>query len=102
MTLKKKKIEVANWTVSCENEHIMIIERIPADDHTGSVTKKAVKVEDSSEYTFKALKTKIKAAGGAIGLIAWMNECIAQHFCECLVRSLLNYAWDEIKPANYQ
>lgn len=40
----------------------------------GSFTKKNVKVVDDSEFTYKIMRTQIKAAGGAAGLKSWLDK----------------------------
>lgn len=61
--------------------------------------KKAVRVEDCNEYTYKLLKTKIKAIGGAAGLHEFMKKCIEDKFGESLVNTILNYSFDTMREA---
>lgn len=44
------------------------------DAEPGKPCKTWVKVEPSSEYTFKVMKTKIKAADGARGLFSFIAD----------------------------
>ena len=66
----------------------------------GQFVKKTVRVEDCSEFTYKLMKTKIKAAGGASGLLAFLERCetIADLF-SCHVSRVYNYIFDEMKEA---
>lgn len=58
----------------------------------GSFKKKAVFVEDCPEYTYKLMKTKILAYGGASGLYEYMKKCVDDNFCTVLVEKILSHA----------
>lgn len=70
---------------------------IQKDLPDGRFRKKFVRVEDDSEYSYKLMKTKIKAAGGAEGLYDLMVRCIDKHLGECLVEKILEYAFNEMR-----
>ena len=57
--------------------------------------KKTVRVEDSSEFRYKLMKTKIQAAGGAHGLVTWLNNNV--DLFEVMIVKLLDYIWYEMK-----
>lgn len=88
---------VAEWTVvpaGLHNDRI-IIQRIAADQKHDDIIKKVIKVEDNSEFVYKALKTKIKAIGGAEGLVDWMIK--DDDVFRCRIIKLLNYAWSNMR-----
>ena len=94
---KKKQYKVADWTAVTSGLHNdkIIIQKIPADYKPGMQIKKVFRVENDSEYTFKAMKTKIKANGGADGLLDFMIKENDTFYCRII--NLLNYAWDEMR-----
>lgn len=59
--------------------------------------KKWVRVEDDTTYTYKLMKTKIKAAGGAVGLYKYLVRCINDDFALCNVEKVLNYIFFEMR-----
>lgn len=87
----RKRTKVADWKV------------FPADGDNGRViiqkqsATKVFRVDDDCEFVFKALKTKIKAIGGAAGLVNWMIQ--DKDFMSCRIVNLLNFAWDTMKVA---
>ena len=93
----RQNIKVADWSVIAGGLHNnkIIIQKITPNYQRGDIIKKVINVEECDEFVFKALKTKIKAIGGAEGLVNWMVKN-ADTF-ECRIRQLLNYAWDEMK-----
>lgn len=91
-----ERVKVADWSI-IPYEGKMIIERIPANYTGGESVKKIIWVEDDIEFTFKLQKTKIRAAGGAAGLVAWMTKRVEQNFAICFVEKILHYAWNEMK-----
>lgn len=93
----KQRVKVAEWSVVPSGLHnnSIIIQKITPNYQRGDVIKKVIKVEECDEFVFKALKTKIKAIGGAEGLVDWMIKDVGTF--ECRIRQLLNYAWDEMK-----
>lgn len=90
-------VEIAKWSViptALHNDKIIIHKVTPA--HMKSdITYKVIKVEDCSDHVYKVLKTKIKAIGGAEGLVDWMIKN-ADTF-DCRITQILNYAWNEMK-----
>lgn len=63
----------------------------------GQPCKKVVKVEPDYEYTYKVLKTKIKAQGGAQGLYNFMVEAYEQNFMNCMANAVLRAAINNVK-----
>ena len=56
---------------------------------------KTVRVEDcGSEFVYKLLKTKVKAAGGAHGLFEWLDMCLSEKFEECHAWKVLRWCFD--------
>lgn len=96
---KRKNINIADWSVVPSGLHnnSIIIQKITPTTKKGDIIKKVIKVEDCDEYIFRVLKTKIKAIGGAEGLVNWMLQCQKENFMMCKVKQVLNYAWDEMK-----
>lgn len=87
-----------DWTVkSYEGRNFIIVQKITPEYKHGDKIKKTFKVEDSSEYTFKCLKTKIKANKGADGLLSFMQKSKTGEFGLAYVRTILNYAWDSMR-----
>lgn len=91
-----RRVKVADWSI-IPYEGKMLIERIPANYTGGESVKKTVKVEEDFEFTFKLQKTRILAAGGASGLVAWMTKIVDRNFSICFVEKILHYAWNEMK-----
>ena len=52
--------------------------------------QKTKKVEEDSEYTFKVLKTKIKAINGTKGLYTFINNCINKNFGTAWIEQIVN------------
>ena len=93
----KKIVDIVKWTVvptGLHNNNIIVWKTTPTTKR-GDIKLKVFNVEDTDEYIFKALKTKIKAKDGAEGLVKWMIK--NKDLFECRIKQLLNYAWDEIK-----
>ena len=87
----------ADWEVFTIGLHMdkVAVRKISPNRQPNDITIKIFKVEDCDSYVYKALKTKIKAAGGAEGFVNWMikgADCF-----ECRIRNLLNYMWDNMK-----
>ena len=90
-------IHVADWVVMptmLHNDKI-IIEKITPTRTKDDIIHKVFKVEECDDYVVKVLKTKIKAIGGANGLVDWMIK--DKDVFECMIRRILNYAWDKMK-----
>ena len=68
----RQSIKVADWSVVPSGLHnnSIIIQKVTPNYQRGDVIKKVIKVEECDEFVFKALKTKIKAIGGAEGIIS--------------------------------
>lgn len=66
---------------------------------TKNGTTKTVYIEDcGSEYTFKCLKTKIKANHGANGLFDFMAKALDEKFMNCYAWRILDHIADTMKP----
>lgn len=78
---------------------LLLVQKTSAD---GSFIKKAVRVEDDSEYTYKVMKTKIKAAGGSAGLLKFLEKCEkATDFFGCAVSAIYNEIIDNMKEVKF-
>ena len=66
---------------------------------TGQPCKKIVKVEDSNDYVYKVLKTKIKAQGGAKGLYDFFVKAYEENFMNCYANAVLRAALNDVKLA---
>lgn len=76
-----------NWTVAHSN-NIFILQD---DDATpGTKCKYCVKVEPDYSFTFKIMKTKIKAIGGAAGLCDFVKDCYTTDILQCAVEKIIN------------
>ena len=99
-TENRRRIKVADWVVfpsGLHNDKITIqkVGFVACDMPWAQTSYKVFKVEDTDEFVFNAMKTKIKAAGGAEGLVDWMIK--NQDLFRCRIAKLLNYAWDKMK-----
>lgn len=93
----RQRRKVADWTVVQGGLHTIIVEKITPQYHRGDIIKKVIKVENCDDFVVKLLKTKIKAIGGAEGLIDWMQRCKDENIMTSMVERVLNFAWDEMK-----
>jgi hypothetical protein len=60
--------------------------------------KRVVRVEPCSDFAYKLMKTKIKADGGAVGLLSWLERCEkATDFCGALRSQVYNYIFDNMR-----
>lgn len=74
---------------------ILIVQK---ENRDGSFLKKTVRVEDDFEYTYKVMKTKIKAAGGSAGLLKFLEQCEkATDFWGSMVSAVYNEIIDNMK-----
>ncbi len=65
---------------------------VQVDYPDGSFTKKCVKVDPDNEFTFKIMKTKIKAVDGAAGLYNFLVNCYEKNFMVCNANKVLYHA----------
>ena len=66
----------------------------------GTFTKKNVKVVDDDGCIFKVQKTQIRAAGGAAGLLGFLERCEKiGDFGSCYVSNIYNAIFDTVKEA---
>lgn len=91
-----ERVKVADWSI-VPYDGKMIVERIPANYTGGESVKKIIRVDEDIEFTFKLQKTKIRASGGAAGLVAWMTKRVEQEFAICFVEKILHWTWNEMK-----
>lgn len=60
--------------------------------------KKNIRVEEDAESVYKLMKTKIKAAGGAPGLLRFLEECENEtDFCGAFRSKIYNWIFDSMK-----
>lgn len=95
-TGEHERVKVADWSI-VPLDGKMIVERIPANYTGGESVKKIIRVDEDIEFVFKLQKTKIRAAGGASGLVAWMTKRVEQNFAICFVEKILHWTWNEMK-----
>jgi hypothetical protein len=73
----------------------------PRDNEAFTVCKngvtKTVRVVDDAEYTYKLMKTQIKAKGGAEGLYRYVDDALFNHFMECNAWKILNHVIENMK-----
>lgn len=78
---------------------LLIVQKTNAD---GSFIKKTVRVEDDPEYTYKVMKTKIKAAGGSAGVLKFLEQCEkATDFLGCAVSAIYNEIINNVKEVKF-
>jgi hypothetical protein len=58
---------------------------------------KCVKVVDDYDYTFKLLKTQIKARGGASGLVEFIDRCLSEDLGVCWVHKIIDWIIEDCK-----
>ena len=94
---KREREKVADWEVFKLCDGKIAIRKKPVVNNLKpyEYNLRVFKVVDDGEFVFKALKTKIKAAGGSEGLVDWMIK--NQDTFECRIRQLLNFTWDSMK-----
>lgn len=77
--------------------HKYSIDKIPGRNDLLVFTKdgqrKVVKIEDNREFTYKAMKTKIKAIGGAEGLYEFCSD----EFWDCHRRLICDHVIEKMK-----
>ena len=91
--MNRKLVSVDEYMIEkCPSVGVLVIQK--------NGIKKNIRVEDCSEFVFKALKTKIKARDGVTGLYRFIeeNQEIGDVF-GCMVKSLLNEAFSNMKEA---
>ena len=66
-----------DYTIAARDNMLII-----QDNNKSGSIKKAYRVEDNREFTYKVMKTKIKASGGAAGLYAFLKRNIEDRFAE--------------------
>ena len=95
---KRQSIKVADWEVfpvGLHSHNKIAIRKITPNAKPNATTIKVFRVDDSDKYIFQVLKTKIKAQGGADGLVDWMIK--DDGLMRCRIKQLLNFAWDNIR-----
>lgn len=75
----------------------------PGDNNHLSVSRngivKTVYVEESTEFVFKLLKTKIKAIGGASGIFNQLDNWLYEDFCNSFAWKVLRHCFYDCKEA---
>lgn len=98
------RVHVADWTIEAEGDNYITVTMQPltctaANPWTPDTIQKTVKVESTSDYVFDLKKTKIKATGGAAGLVEFMAGTIRDHFGTAWTEKILHWIIDEMRPA---
>lgn len=75
-------LKYKNFNIYKENDELIILD-------TKTKQKKRKIVESNSEYTFKILKTKIKAINGIDGLLNFIEKCINDNFGTCWIDNII-------------
>lgn len=74
---------------------VLIVEK---EDAAGRFEKKVIKVENDLSIVYKLMKTKIKAAGGAAGLLAFLKERETfSDFGGCWNSQIYNWIFNSMK-----
>lgn len=91
----KDYIEYKNYACTIIKKNYLLLQTTAED---GTFTKKTVKIESDPEYTFKLMKTKIKARDGAAGLYEFIDRCVRDNFCVVYIDKIFNYINAEMRP----
>lgn len=75
------------WTIGYTGSRFVLQDD---DAAPGTKCKYWVKVEPDHSYTFKIMKTKIKAKDGAAGLFDYIKECYTLDIMECMVEKIID------------
>lgn len=81
-------ITYKNWNVALSGTNTLTIQ---TNNNDGSFYKRNIKIEESCDYVFKLMKTKILAKGGASGLFHNMKYWINENFCADYVDRILEH-----------
>lgn len=66
----------------------------------GRFAKKNIRVEETEDFVYKLMQTKVKAHGGAYGFLQWLEECENEtDFCGALRRRCYDFMFDIMRPA---
>lgn len=86
--------------VAYPEKNIIIAEKQYGPGHL-DFAKKVIRVEDCSEFTFSLMKTKIKASGGAAGLLRLLETCENYtDFGSAFVSKIYNWIFDNMREAS--
>ena len=77
------------YSVYQDNDAIITITR-------GDTTK-TVRVGYEAGMRYQLRRSAINCCDGAHGLYKWLQECFAEHFCECLAYKVMDYAIDKMR-----
>lgn len=75
-------IKYKNFNIYNEGNELVVL-------NTESKQIKRKIVEDNHEFTFKVMKTKIKAIGGINGLLNFIQNCINNDFRTCWINNII-------------
>lgn len=75
-------IKYKNFNIYNEENKLVIY-----NTQTNEIKRKAVK--NDPEFTFKVMKTKIKAIGGINGLLNFIQNCINKDFGTCWINNII-------------
>lgn len=98
------RVHVADWTIEAEGDNYITVTMQPltciaAAPLGAHLARKTVKVESTSDYVFDLKKTKIKAMGGAAGLVEFMAGTVRDHVGTTWTEKILHWIMDEMRPA---
>lgn len=92
LTYKMDKNTTYSFTTIGSGNFIIQVEK-----SDGTFKKKNIKVEFDNTFTFKALKTKIKAYNAAAGLYKYFEYCINNNIMLDYIDHLIVYMMDFMK-----
>jgi len=83
-----------NYTINAYGKYSFLVQQEFPD---GTFKKKVVAVEPDSEYSFKLLKTKIKANDGAEGLYRFITTACRDNVMMDYVYKILSWVMNSMK-----
>lgn len=75
-------IKYKNFNIYNEGKELVI-----CNTQTNEIKRKTV--ENDPEFTFKVMKTKIKAIDGINGLMKFIEECVTENFGTCWINNII-------------
>lgn len=94
-----KTFTTSNGSIFCAVAHGNIL-TIQKEYTNGSFSKKNIRVEDTSDFVYKMMQTKVQASGGASGFLLWLEQCENEtDFCGVLRRRAYDFMFDVMRPA---
>lgn len=75
-------IKYKNFNIYSEGNDLIVFNTVTKEE-------KRKTVENNSTFTFKILKTKIKAIDGIDGLLKFIRQCVNENFGTCWVDNII-------------